>query len=129
MLRYLTSGESHGPALTAIVEGFPSGVTLDTALIDRELERRQGGYGRGKRQKLETDRVIWYRRREEIETEKFVLKPDRPHYSRDDFLKSIPLGRFPRAADLAWAAVFLASDESSFLTGIDIPIDGGLMRG
>ncbi len=58
MLRYLTAGESHGPALTAIVEGFPSGVTLDTAPIDRELQRRQGGYGRGKRQKLETDRVI-----------------------------------------------------------------------
>jgi chorismate synthase len=58
MLRYLTAGESHGPALTAIVEGFPSGVALDTAPIDRELARRQGGYGRGKRQKLETDRVI-----------------------------------------------------------------------
>ena len=58
MLRYLTAGESHGPALTAIVEGFPSGLTLDTAIIDRELERRQGGYGRGKRQTLETDRVI-----------------------------------------------------------------------
>jgi chorismate synthase len=58
MLRYLTAGESHGPALTAIVEGFPSGIKLDTALIDRELERRQGGYGRGKRQTLETDRVI-----------------------------------------------------------------------
>ncbi len=58
MLRYLTAGESHGPALTAIVEGFPSGLALDTAIIDRELERRQGGYGRGKRQTLETDRVI-----------------------------------------------------------------------
>lgn len=58
MLRYLTAGESHGPALTAIVEGFPSGVDLDLELINRELERRQGGYGRGKRQKLETDRVI-----------------------------------------------------------------------
>src|SRR6516165_4338160 len=58
MLRYLTSGESHGLALTAIVEGFPSGVTVDTSLIARELERRQGGYGRGKRQKLETDRVL-----------------------------------------------------------------------
>ena len=58
MLRYLTAGESHGPALTAIVEGFPSGVPLDTALIDGELRRRQGGYGRGKRQALETDRVI-----------------------------------------------------------------------
>ena len=58
MLRYLTAGESHGPALTAIVEGFPSGITLDTRPIDRELERRQGGYGRGKRQQLETDRII-----------------------------------------------------------------------
>src|SRR3954453_3147279 len=58
MLRYLTTGESHGPALTAIVEGFPSGVALDFEFINRELERRQGGYGRGKRQTLETDRVI-----------------------------------------------------------------------
>jgi chorismate synthase len=58
MLRLLTAGESHGPALTAIVEGFPAGVALDTSLIDRELERRQGGYGRGKRQTLETDRII-----------------------------------------------------------------------
>jgi chorismate synthase len=57
-LRYLTAGESHGPALTAIVEGFPAGVTLDTDRIDRELLRRQGGYGRGKRQTLETDRII-----------------------------------------------------------------------
>jgi chorismate synthase len=57
MLRYLTAGESHGPALTAIVEGFPSGVTIDTELIDAELKRRQGGYGRGKRQTLETDRI------------------------------------------------------------------------
>ncbi|RUL81578.1 chorismate synthase [Tautonia sociabilis] len=58
MLRYLTAGESHGPALTAIVEGFPSGVTLDVEVINAELKRRQGGYGRGKRQTLETDRVI-----------------------------------------------------------------------
>jgi len=58
MLRYLTAGESHGPALTAIVEGFPSGITLDLGPVDRELLRRQGGYGRGKRQQLETDRLI-----------------------------------------------------------------------
>jgi NAD(P)-dependent dehydrogenase (short-subunit alcohol dehydrogenase family) len=69
---------------------------------------------------------LWTHMREEIAEEKFALRPDRPHYSRDDFLKSIPLERFPRASDLAWAAVFLASDESSFLTGIDIPVDGGL---
>jgi hypothetical protein len=41
-------------------------------------------------------------------------------------LKSIPLQRFPRASDLAWAAVYLASDEASFITGADIPVDGGL---
>ena len=58
MLRYLTAGESHGPALTAIVEGFPSGVTLDSEFINVELKRRQGGYGRGKRQALENDRII-----------------------------------------------------------------------
>ncbi|MBX6314998.1 MAG: chorismate synthase [Isosphaeraceae bacterium] len=58
MLRYLTAGESHGPALTAIVEGFPAGVRLVTERIDRELQRRQGGYGRGKRQAIETDRII-----------------------------------------------------------------------
>jgi chorismate synthase len=58
MLRYLTAGESHGPALTAIVEGFPSGIVINTELINRELERRQGGYGRGKRQQLETDRIL-----------------------------------------------------------------------
>jgi NAD(P)-dependent dehydrogenase (short-subunit alcohol dehydrogenase family) len=44
----------------------------------------------------------------------------------DDFLKSIPMGRFPRAADLANAAIFLASDEAEFITGIDIPVDGGV---
>ena len=58
MLRYLTAGESHGPSLTAIVEGFPSGVTFDAEFINTELKRRQRGYGRGKRQTLETDRII-----------------------------------------------------------------------
>jgi chorismate synthase len=58
MLRYLTAGESHGPALTAIVEGFPSGVEFDVEYINHELKRRQGGYGRGKRQTLETDTII-----------------------------------------------------------------------
>src|SRR5262245_13321336 len=57
MLRLLTAGESHGKTLVAVVDGFPAGVTIDAAIIDRELERRQGGYGRGGRQKLETDAV------------------------------------------------------------------------
>lgn len=56
-LRYWTAGESHGKALLALVDGFPAGVKLETALIDQELRRRQGGYGRGGRQRIETDTV------------------------------------------------------------------------
>lgn len=56
-LTYRTAGESHGPALLALIEGMPAGVSVDTGLIDRELRRRQGGYGRGGRQKIETDTV------------------------------------------------------------------------
>lgn len=57
MLRYWTAGESHGKALLALVDGFPAGVPLDAALIDRDLRLRQGGYGRGGRQRIETDSV------------------------------------------------------------------------
>lgn len=57
MLRYWTAGESHGKALLALVDGFPSGVPLDPASIDSDLRRRQGGYGRGGRQRIETDSV------------------------------------------------------------------------
>ena len=57
MLRWLTSGESHGPALTAIVEGLPAGLAVDKEEIDRYLAMRQGGYGRGARQKIEKDRA------------------------------------------------------------------------
>jgi chorismate synthase len=54
-LRFLTAGESHGPALTVVVEGLPAGVPIDRAAIDADLRRRQGGYGRGGRMKIETD--------------------------------------------------------------------------
>jgi chorismate synthase len=57
MLRYLTAGESHGPQLTAIIEGMPAGVPLLAEVIDQELARRQQGYGRGDRMKIEKDRV------------------------------------------------------------------------
>ena len=57
MLRLLTSGESHGPGLTAILDGFPAGVKLDKKFINAELARRQQGYGRGARQKIEKDEV------------------------------------------------------------------------
>jgi chorismate synthase len=59
MLRYWTAGESHGPALVALVDGFPAGLTVDKAAIDAELVRRQGGYGRGGRQRIETDAVTF----------------------------------------------------------------------
>src|SRR5450432_3484547 len=54
-LSYRTAGESHGPAMLALVEGMPAGVPIDKDFIDAELRRRQGGYGRGGRQKIETD--------------------------------------------------------------------------
>ncbi len=57
MLRYLTAGESHGPALTAILEGMPSNVPVDAADINADLVRRMGGYGRGARMKIEKDAV------------------------------------------------------------------------
>lgn len=57
MLRYWTAGESHGKALVALVDGFPAGVEISPEPINAELLRRQGGYGRGGRQRIETDQV------------------------------------------------------------------------
>ena len=57
MLRYLTAGESHGPALVAILEGMPSHVPVSAAAIDEELARRMRGYGRGGRMRIEEDRA------------------------------------------------------------------------
>ncbi|EFR44257.1 chorismate synthase [Streptococcus pseudoporcinus] len=56
-MRYLTAGESHGNSLTAIVEGFPAGLNINLDEINDELKRRQGGYGRGARMRIESDRV------------------------------------------------------------------------
>lgn len=57
MFRFLTAGESHGPLMTAIIEGLPAGLNVVAADINADLARRQGGYGRGARQKIETDTV------------------------------------------------------------------------
>ena len=57
MLRWLTAGESHGPALVAILEGMPAGVEVTTAVIDGDLARRRLGVGRGARQSFEADKV------------------------------------------------------------------------
>ena len=56
-MRYLTAGESHGPRLTAIIEGVPAGLPLTADYINAELKRRQGGYGRGARMKIESDQA------------------------------------------------------------------------
>lgn len=57
MIKWMTSGESHGQALTAIIEGLPSNLKIDVEEINKYLALRQSGYGRGARQKIETDRV------------------------------------------------------------------------
>ena len=57
MLRFLTAGESHGEGMVAILEGFPAGIKIEALGINKELKRRQSGFGRGKRMQLENDRV------------------------------------------------------------------------
>ena len=57
MLRFFTSGESHGQALVSIIEGFPANVAVDVSFINTELKRRMGGYGRGARMKIESDEI------------------------------------------------------------------------
>ena len=57
MFRFLTAGESHGPCLTMVVEGLPAGLVVEKAVVDADLRRRQGGYGRGGRMKIEKDAV------------------------------------------------------------------------
>src|SRR5438046_10437362 len=57
MFRFTTAGESHGRALVEILEGLPAGLPLDIEQVNRELWRRQQGYGRGARMKIEQDRV------------------------------------------------------------------------
>jgi chorismate synthase len=57
VIRYLTAGESHGPELTVIIEGFPSRLKVSKSLIDEQLRRRQQGYGRGRRMQIESDEV------------------------------------------------------------------------
>ena len=56
-MRWLTAGESHGPALLGILEGIPAGVEVSTKLIDDDLRRRRLGFGRGARQNFEEDKV------------------------------------------------------------------------
>jgi len=57
MLRFITAGESHGKGLVVVIEGIPAGFPFDAAAINSDLKRRQGGYGRGGRMKIESDQI------------------------------------------------------------------------
>src|SRR3954471_3048397 len=112
-LSYRTAGESHGPAMLALVEGMPAGVPVDKDFIDGELRRRQGGYGRGGRQKIETDAVDFLsgvRLGRTIASPIAMLIPNKD--SRlDDVAATPPLHRpRPGHADLAGSVKWLTTD-------------------
>src|SRR5215218_2600941 len=112
-LRYRTAGESHGKALITLVEGLPAGVPVDSAFIDNELRRRQGGYGRGGRQKIETDRAEFLtgvRMGRTIGSPVTMLVPNKD--SRLDDLQATPPLHRPRPghADLAGSVKWLTTD-------------------
>jgi len=112
-LAYHTAGESHGPALLVTVQGMPAGVEVDLDLINAELRRRQGGYGRGGRQRIETDAVeilSGVRRGLSIGSPIAMRIPNKD--SRLDDLKRTPPVHRPRPghADLAGAVKWLTTD-------------------
>jgi chorismate synthase len=112
-LSYRTAGESHGPALITLVEGLPAGVPVDSAFIDQELRRRQGGYGRGGRQKIETDRAQFLtgvRMGKTIASPVTMLIPNKDN-RLDDPAATPPLSRpRPGHADLAGSIKWLTTD-------------------
>lgn len=108
-----TAGESHGPALTALVNGLPAGLEIDVELVNEALRRRQGGYGRGGRQRIETDVATWLAgvRRGRTTGGPLVIQiPNRD--SRLDDLERTPPVRRPRPghADLAGSVKWLTTN-------------------
>lgn len=112
-LSYRTAGESHGKALIALVEGMPAGVPVDLDFINAELKRRQGGYGRGGRQKIETDTAELLTG---VRMGKTIASPITMHivnrdYRLDDPAATPPLHRpRPGHADLAGSIKWLTTD-------------------
>jgi chorismate synthase len=123
LLRFLTAGESHGPGLTVVVEGLPAGVPLEREKVDDDLRRRQGGYGRGGRMKIETDRVeilsgvrhgktlgspiSFVVRNRDFENWKDVMAPDPPPPAVARRVLKYPR---PGHADLAGAIKYMTDD-------------------
>jgi chorismate synthase len=112
-LTYHTAGESHGPGLLILVQGMPAGVEVDRALIDQELRRRQGGYGRGGRQRIETDTIellSGVRRGKSIGAP-IAMRIANRDSRLDDLEKTPPVYRpRPGHADLAGSVKWLTTD-------------------
>ena len=112
-LDYQTAGESHGPAVTVLVNGMPAGLTIDTSFIDGELRRRQGGYGRGGRQRIEQDRVTFLAgvRLGTTTGAPIVMQVANRDNRLDDTKRTPPVYRpRPGHADLAGAIKWLTTD-------------------
>ncbi len=112
MLRYWTAGESHGRTMLALIDGFPAGLPIETDSIDAELLRRQGGYGRGGRQRIETDKVeiltgIWHGRSLGSPIALQVVNKDHKLERLDDLARPRP-----GHADLSGAMKYLGSIRS-----------------
>ncbi len=114
-LTWTTAGESHGRALIGVLEGLPAGMTLDLEAVDRELARRWSGYGRGGRQKLESDRIQLISGTRAGKTLgspiSFLIE------NRDQTIESLPIPKNARPghADLAGCQKFLARDPRAVL--------------
>ncbi len=112
-LDYQTAGESHGPALITTITGLPAGLHLDLDLINGELKRRQGGYGRGGRQKIETDTVEFLCgvRLGKTIGAPVVVKIANKDSRLDDLARTPPVHRpRPGHADLAGSVKWLTTD-------------------
>ncbi len=130
MLRFLTSGESHGQGLVAIVDGLPAGLVLDTAAISAEMHKRQQGYGRGNRQKIEKDEAEFFSgvrhgittgapvalliKNRDFENWKFVMSPlpvdETNNEVQEQFAKKAIAKFRPGHADLAGTVKFHQKD-------------------
>jgi chorismate synthase len=118
MLRFLTAGESHGPALTGILDGMPAGLVLDVDLINDDLARRQGGHGRSGRQRIEHDRADFLGGVEDGETTggPLAIRIENLDYARQQG-RAKPVLTVPRPghADLAGAIKYRLDDMRTVL--------------
>ncbi len=112
-LTYHTAGESHGPGLIILVQGMPAGVPIDESLINAELLRRQGGYGRGARMKIETDTIdiLSGVRRGKSIASPIAMRIANKDSRLDDLARTPPVHRpRPGHADLAGSVKWLTTD-------------------